>query len=398
MLLSGTLLGVISVYGLPAGGGLLEWTLLLGLAAWGIFQLPRFRWCGVLIYGGILAWQVYRNWASLCLGALLVLERVTTTLAEELNVTVLRPVQQVAPWMAPQLVTLWLLTVAAAWALLLGWAAARRRCWWLSLLLTLGPILPGLLAGSMPSDQAFLLLVPAWCALLLLSAVRRAEPRAAGKLLWISLASALAVLLVIQSVSPSAGYVPPAWAVSARGTVLGWFARMEEDAGGSGGAGGGTRVDLSAAGPLAFTGRTMLQISDSDPVRPGAPAGQRPGGVHRGTAGNRWRSPSPRRRRTCCSIPRPLWRGRSAPWSSPRWAPGAPTGPTSRWGRYRGATRRTATGALPARRTATGPISARPPSPGTTAASPVRPRRGSWPTEPMCGSTIWRCRRSWRTA
>ena len=264
MLLSGTLLGVISVYGLPAGGGLLEWTLLLGLAAWGIFQLPRFRWCGVLIYGGILAWQVYRNWASLCLGALLVLERVTTTLAEELNVTVLRPVQQVAPWMAPQLVTLWLLTVAAAWALLLGWAAARRRCWWLSLLLTLGPILPGLLAGSMPSDQSFLLLVPAWCALLLLSAVRRAEPRAAGKLLWIPLAPARGVLLVIQSVSPSAGYVPPAWAVSARGTVLGWFARMEEDAGGSGGAGGGTRVDLSAAGPLAFTGRTMLQISDSD--------------------------------------------------------------------------------------------------------------------------------------
>src|SRR5699024_7065316 len=84
-------------------------------------------WCGVLIYGGILAWQVYRNWASLCLGALLVLARVTTTLAEELNVTVLRPVPQVAHWTAPQPVTLWLLPVAAAWALLLGWAASGGR-------------------------------------------------------------------------------------------------------------------------------------------------------------------------------------------------------------------------------------------------------------------------------
>ena len=62
--------------------------------------------------------------------------------------------------------------VLAVWALLLSWAAARRRCWWATVLLTLPPLLPAVLSGVMPAWGSLVALAAVRMGLLLQSSVR----------------------------------------------------------------------------------------------------------------------------------------------------------------------------------------------------------------------------------
>ena len=233
----------------------------LALLAWAVSLLPRRRW---LAWIGVLAvwcWLLQRQWAWACYGALVMLRQVTQVLSGTFPIPVLRPAQGAEVWVEARAVLWWLGLVLAIWALLLGELTARRRCWWATMLLTLPPLLPALLSGVTPAPAAMVILPAVWITLLLQSAVRRTA--AAGRQLWLVLPAALAAVAAVTVLMPAGRYVQPAWTAGARGVVLGLARDLWDTAAGEEPAGeepAGEEVDLSAAGPLRYTGRIMLRV------------------------------------------------------------------------------------------------------------------------------------------
>ena len=252
--------GVLSAYAPPTEpNALLETAVGVTLLAWAISLLPRRRWLawiGALLVWG---WLLWRRWAWVCYGALVMLRQVTEVLSGTFPVSVLRPAETVSPWAETQAVTWWLGMALAVWALLLGEITVRRRCWWATALLTLPPLLPALLSGVTPARTAMVALPAVWIALLLQSAVRRTA--ASDRQLWLVLPAALAAVAAVTTLLPAERYVQPAWTADARGTVLGLTQDLWETV--SGEEPGEEQVDLSAAGPLRYTGRVMLRLESA---------------------------------------------------------------------------------------------------------------------------------------
>ena len=257
----GLVRGFLSVYAPPVETDVLAETAVgVTLLAWAVSLLPRRRW---LAWIGVLAvwgWLLWRQWAWVCYGALVMLRQVTEVLSGTFPIPVLRPALAVSPWAEAQAAAWWLGMVLAVWALLLGELTARRRCWWATVLLTLPPLLPALLSGVTPPRAAMVALPAVWITLLLQSAVRRTA--ASGRQLWLVLPGTLAAVAVLTALLPAERYVQPAWTSDARGTVLSlaqdlWGAVSERNDPGA------EEVDLSAAGPLRYTGRTMLHLESA---------------------------------------------------------------------------------------------------------------------------------------
>ncbi len=226
------------------------------LLAWGVGLLPRLRWLaglGYLAAWGVLLW---RRWAAVCYGALIMLRQVTSALAETFPVPIIGPAEAATAAEEALAASWWLGMVLAVWALLLSWAAARRRCWWATVLLTLPPLLPAVLSGVMPAWGSLVALAAVWMGLLLQSSVRNTT--AAGQQMFVTLTASLAVLALLTALIPRETYVHPAWTAGARSWVLTRFEGLRETL--SQGGASGEEVNLSAAGPLQQSGRTMLRI------------------------------------------------------------------------------------------------------------------------------------------
>lgn len=178
-----------------------------------------------------------------------------------------------------------LMFLSAALALLLGWLVVRARCWYLAAALVLAPLLPALAAGTLPNWWALLAGTLGWGTLLLTALFSPRDRRSLGRATLLSQGSLAALLLVLTLALPMEGYRRPQWATDARRGLLallenggnlpdtggdGAFSRWLErmglrfgvDAGGQDAAGG---VDLRAAGPRRYTGRTVLRVSTGAP-------------------------------------------------------------------------------------------------------------------------------------
>ena len=257
LLLFGLILAVLTAYRPPVLPEILAAeSVVLWLLAWGISLLPGKKWLAALGLLPVWGWLLWQKWETVCYGALIMLREVTRVLSQTFPIPVISPILQTDYWEEMVAATWWLGMVLPVWALLLGWAAARRRCWWATVLLTLPPLLPALLSGVLPAWGAVVLLAAVWVALLLQSSVRNTE--AAGRQLWITLPAALGALLLLTVLFPREGYVQPAWTAGARSVVLGWFDGLQETV--SQGGASGEEVNLSAAGPLRYSGRTMLRV------------------------------------------------------------------------------------------------------------------------------------------
>lgn len=256
------------------GAELLLWAALcalLGLAAW---SNPRFQWTA----GGLFAlWAAAsltnREVMGRGLGvtvreiSLLFSRRVNwgRPLLEDLGLT---PAQEIAA------IRLFLILALGALGLLLGWAVVRARRWWIVALITLLPLLPGLLADLYPSWPAFLTLCACWCAMLISSLCRWAAPSARGRLTLAALGASALVLVAITLIFPREGYTRPPWALKAQEDLANlanraadWLPRWEN------GpfhttvtfVGSAEEADLAHAGPLDYSGRTVLRVtSDYD--------------------------------------------------------------------------------------------------------------------------------------
>ena len=275
LLLLGMALGVCTAYRLAVQSGLL----LLGLGLiWGascvVWLLPRRigRIGGAIGY--LLLWMLFAYWKLewIWTGCLEVAEKFSITMHRDFTWFPLLDLGTDLSWIDRAYVSaLCLLMGLALFALVLGWAVFRLRRGWLIILLSLLPLLPALLAGAMPDALVFILLGTGWFTALLLSRVRTAPAGSRWRLLWLSMPCSALVMSLLLSWFPSAGYTQPGWTADARKNLMalgGEIYRAVEDLplllsgdlisfpGGS-----GNEVNLSDAGPLHYTGKTVLELT-----------------------------------------------------------------------------------------------------------------------------------------
>ena len=250
---------------------LLSYAALFGLATLVVWSLPRFR---IAAAGGLTAlWAVNVLWnqTEITQGAGITVRDITTLFARRVSwgqafsyETGLNSAQEVD---AAQLFLLFLL---AGLALLLGWVVVRSRLWWVTALLTLPPLLPGLLADLYPDWLPFMALAACWCAMLLTSLCRWAAPDERGKLTLIILPAAALTLAIITAIFPREGYTRPAWARKAQDDLLNLTDRLADylptwnDGPFQSNityVGAAEEADLAHAGPLNYSGRTVLRVT-----------------------------------------------------------------------------------------------------------------------------------------
>ena len=272
LLLGGWLFSFRTLWELPMEDGqLLGWCVLLSLAAAALWLLPqKLRWglLGLAAAVGLLSlWQ--RESLASGLGELLI--RAVAPLGDLFPVLPVPPADDSLTVALPGCF-LWL----SAWlALLLGFLVFLR-CWWAVMTVCFLPLLPTILTGSLPSWGGFLAMLAGTLPLLFTALFRQEESRSLGWSSLLSLAMSLFLLLSLTVVLPQDTYEYPQWALDARNTLLelasggldsamDWEVPWEVPAGQDGLSTPlllyqGEQVDLSAAGPRHFTGRTVLEV------------------------------------------------------------------------------------------------------------------------------------------
>lgn len=242
---------------------------LLSLASW---SLPRFRWAAV---GGfaLLLGAAAARWEQLVQGAGLTVHLISVRFAQRVD---WGRVFDYDPGLDPGLtlsqetaaVQLFLVFSLALLALILGWGVVRARRWWIVLGFTLPPLLPGLLADLFPDWLPFMALAACWCAMLLADLCKWAAPSGRGRLTLTALACAAAVLGAVTLAFPRTGYTRPPWALRAEENFYSavnrageFFSRWEGPFQSTVTyVGSAEEADLSSAGPLNYTGRTVLRV------------------------------------------------------------------------------------------------------------------------------------------
>lgn len=267
---------LLAVSYLPDGTLVCDYALLTALAAalalvvLAVWSLPRFS---LAVFGGLCAvWAGVVYWLrqAVVQGALLVWQAIANLLYErcgwgeyiQFSLDLTLQERGVA-------VTAFLALALSLLALLVGWAVVRSRRWWLAILLTLPPLMPGLLADVYPFWPAFLALAACWGTMLLTSLCKWAAPDRRG---WLTLAvlPCVGVVLALLSLAlPMEGYTRPQWAREAEQALVSFGNRYLPALSNWNGpfsgsvtfVGSAETVDLDSAGPLRYTGRTVLEVT-----------------------------------------------------------------------------------------------------------------------------------------
>lgn len=248
---------------------------ILALVALILWSLPKFRLPAAALYLALLAVGIIRYRTYLPDGARLLFQPIANMFAQ--RVGWIGAVQVSLSLPSEDHLSAVILFLAAALALLaplLGWAIVRIRRWWLVLILTLPPLLPGLLADLYPDWRFFVLLAAVWCSMLLTSLCRTLQASGQGALTLLTLPLSALLLTAILLVIPQETYIHPEWAKTARVELTEFGNRLfqtdEPILDGPEGIGSippadspFASVDLSSAGPLAYSGATVLRVTSN---------------------------------------------------------------------------------------------------------------------------------------
>ncbi len=242
--------------------------ILFALAALLIWSLPRFRWAAASVSLAAILATAFRHRAEVVTGAKLAFQRAANLVIQQMawDFTVDSGVS--LSWAEQTAVSLFLALALAALALLIGWAVVRARRWWVVPLLTMPFLLPGLIADLYPDWPAFLLLAACWCAMLLTDLCRRANPAARGRLTLVVLPCVALLLAALSLAVPQEGYSRPQWALKAEQLLVdfgnrnfSFFSKWKGPFHTASYVGAAEEIDLASAGPLRYTGRTVLKVS-----------------------------------------------------------------------------------------------------------------------------------------
>lgn len=242
---------------------------LLALLALAVWSLPRFRGAAAGGLTALWAGAALLRWEDAIRGAGLTVRSMTNIFARRVS---WGRVFEYNPGLGPadeeQAVRVFLLLALAGLAIALGWVVVRARRWWAAALLTLPPLLPGLLADLYPDWPAFLALCACWCAMLLTDLCKWAAPDRRGALTLAALPAAGLLLAALTLALPREGYTRPDWALraeerlyAAKDSLSEFFSQWEGPFHSTVTySGSAAAADLSGAGPLRYTGRTALRV------------------------------------------------------------------------------------------------------------------------------------------
>ncbi len=276
LLLTGSLWSFSSAVGQPLQmsvflGGCVLLTILLTV----LCALPT-RWmlagmAGVLLLDGLAVWRLF---TAMRLGEITFRCSVVNTVCTSLELDgFIEPILQLPMEVWIRSATVFALAVAAVLAVLLALAVVRCPSFSFTFLLT-GPfVLAPLCISVTPACPPLMVLILAWCVMGLGSLARRWDRQGAARLTLVSFPAVALLLLLLNAAMPQSAYQRPQWADDALDSINNWASHLNitlfngKGPFGSGSGGSFTNADgkvsLDDAGPLNFSGRTVLSV-DTD--------------------------------------------------------------------------------------------------------------------------------------
>ena len=251
-------------------GHFLFLALVFALVSLLVWSLPRFRAAAV---GGLAAlWglSLFFHWESAVQGTGLTVRAITVIFSQRVDWgKVLQYDPHLTTAQEGDAARLFLLLALAALALALGWAVVRARRWWIVALLTIMPLLPGLVADLYPDWPGFMALAACWCAMLLTDLCKWAAPDRRAALTLAMLPCVAIALGIITAAFPREDYTRPDWALRAEDRLYTIVDDLSDFFARSDGpfrrtvtyVGSAEEADLAHAGPLSYSGRTVLRLT-----------------------------------------------------------------------------------------------------------------------------------------
>ena len=270
--LVGLLLSFLSLYPVSAeAAALLPQTVIFALTSLAVWSLPRYSGRAVGGCAALWAFNVFLNWQKAVQGALLVFSQCLKFAAEGMGYVPLFRYEPPVGVSRKEVSVVFLTPALTLLAWLLGLAVVRLRCWWLTVLLTLPPLVPALLTFTLPQWPPLLALAVCWCAMLFAALCRKTEGR--GWLILAALTASAALLTAVTALFPREDYTRPQWALDTEQAIVDfgnrWLEFMREWDGPFHNYGEppppspAAPVDLSDSGPLEFSGRPVLRMRAS---------------------------------------------------------------------------------------------------------------------------------------
>lgn len=275
LILTGTLFSFLTAF----GAAVLSLPLLLGCAACsllflGVFSLPRRRLSLLLLLLlllGLWLLALWRLWDTLTLGEIALRCAVHNSISDSLGRnSYIHPIAQLPEQTWLRAATALALCAAAALGALLGLSIVRLRSGLLTLLFSL-PFLAVPLAFTLtPAWLPLMAVLLGWGVLVLCSLTARWDGGGSARLCLVALPVLALVLLLLNVALPQESYRRPAWADQANEAITNWAVRVSDRlfpglklGGGGTLSGADASVDLADAGPLRYSGRTVLEVSTS---------------------------------------------------------------------------------------------------------------------------------------
>lgn len=236
-----------------------------------VFSIPklRYRLPLILVCLGSLGWAAWKHFSSLVSAALISAEEIGAVFVRKLDMGLVAPdfseelgVLTLAE--RQELCTFLCLLFLALLALWLGWAVVRRRSFWLTFWGTFPILLAPLSITVTPLWLPLMALVLFWAAGLLTRLVHKADPWGWAKLTLAVLPLTALFLFALGFALPETAYESAEWIPKVRAEALDNLSDLGHAVTVSGGltglVGGSAEVDLSHAGPLRYTGSTVLRV------------------------------------------------------------------------------------------------------------------------------------------
>lgn len=234
------------------------------------------RWMlfGMAAVLGAAGFTVWRLFPIMQLGEITFRCAVVNTVCTSLELDgFIYPIAQLPTMVWVRSATLLALVVAAVLGVLLALAVVRYPSFSATFLLTAPFILAPLCISVTPAWLPLMALILAWCVMGLGSLVWRQDRAGAARLTLLSLPAAALLLFLLGLAMPQDSYQRPRWADDALDSINNWVTHLDvtlfHGKGPFGFGSGGSfadadgKVSLDDAGPLDFSGRTVLEV-DTD--------------------------------------------------------------------------------------------------------------------------------------
>lgn len=261
---------------MPADAGILfPACLVVGLGALLIFSIP-WHWCRlglILVWFIGVGWMVWTNFDPLIYGSLTIAEQVGGVFAQAIGMGLVAPdfshiIGSLSPSELQAAGTLLCLVFLALFAPWLGWVVVRRHSFWLAFWSTFPLLLAPLTITVTPDWRPLAALLLFWTVGALTRLIGRRDAWGHAKLTLFTLPTAALFLFLLGLFLPQNAYDSAQWIPTVRMEALSRLSSMGKDlilASGfqgslSGLAGDSVEVDLSQAGPLRYTGNTVLRV------------------------------------------------------------------------------------------------------------------------------------------